>query len=126
MSSSPCGTLEQPVLSERADDLVGHQQDVVRVTDPADPVEVARRRDATAGVPYRPEEHGGDGLRTLEQDRLLDPVGCPAAEGLPVVAQMVRRAAPVGVGHPEPAGHERIEACLAPGMPVIASPGQCK
>ena len=88
----------------------------MRVTDLADPVEVARRRRyATAGVLYRLEEHGCDGVRTLEQDRLLDPVRRPAAEGLPVVAQMVRRAVPVGVGHLEPAGHERLEGLLGAG-----------
>ena len=99
--------------AERADDLVGDEQHVVLVADLADPLEVAgRRREAAAGVLHRLEEHRGDGVGTLELDRLGDPVGGPEAEGLGVVAQVLRGAVEVGVGHLEGARHQRLEHLL--------------
>src|SRR4051794_23714005 len=59
--------------AERADDLVGDEQDVVLVADLADALEVALgRREAAAGVLGRLEEHGRDGVGALEADALVD------------------------------------------------------
>ncbi len=96
--------------AERADDLVGDQQHVVLVADLADPLEVpGGRREAAAGVLHRLQEDGRDRVRPLELDGLGDAVGGPAAEGLEVVAQVLRSAVVVGVRHLVRAGHERLE-----------------
>ncbi len=103
----------RPDPPERADDLVGDQQDVVGVADLAHPVEVAGRgREAAAGVLHRLQEHRRDRLGPLEQDGLLDAVGRPAAERLGVVAQVLRGAVGVGVGHLERARDQRLEHLL--------------
>jgi hypothetical protein len=106
--------------AEGADRLVGDEQDVVLVADLADPLEVAGgRREAAAGVLHRLEEDRGDRLRALELDGLGDPVRGPPTERLLVVAQVLRAAVDVGVGHLVAAGHERLEDRLGAGMPVM-------
>ncbi len=95
--------------AERADHLVGDEQHVVPVADLAQPLEVAgRRREAAAGVLHRLDEHRGHGVRALEQDRLLHPVGGPAPERLEVAAEALGGAVGVGVGHLERARHQRL------------------
>ena len=96
--------------AEGADDLVGDQQHVVLVADLADPLEVSgRRREAAAGVLHRLQEDGGDRVGALDLDGLADLVGGPAAERLEVVAQVLRGAVEVGVGHLVGARHQRLE-----------------
>ena len=76
-----------------ADHLVGDQQDVVAIANIPHPLEVALLgRDAPAGVLQRLQDHGGDRLRPLEQDPLLDRVRRPEriAVGGPSVAVRVR------------------------------------
>ena len=67
--------------AEGADRLVGYQQHVVAIADRPHPLEVARRRrEAPAGILHRLQEDRGDGVRSLELDRLLDLVGGPPPE----------------------------------------------
>ena len=103
----------RPDAAEGADDLVGDEQDVVLVADLADPLEVAGgRREAAAGILHRLEEDRGDGLGSLELDRLGDAVGGPAPEGLGVLPQVLGGAVEVGVGHLVGTGDQRLEVGL--------------
>ncbi len=82
------------------------------VADLADALEVAGRgREAAARVLHRLQEDGGDGVRALEEDLLLDLVGGPAAERLRVVTEE-RRAVDVGVRDLVGAGDQRLERGL--------------
>ena len=86
------------------------------VADLADPFEVARRwREAAAGVLHRLQEHRSNGVGALEEDRLLDPVGGPAAEGLRVVGEL-GVTVEIGVGDPEAARGQRFEVLLHGGQ----------
>ena len=76
--------------AQRADHLVGDQQDAELVADLADPLEVAVLGwDAAAGVLERLEDHGGDRVRPLELDPFADPLGGPEVVAVRGPAQMV-------------------------------------
>ena len=104
--------------AERADHLVGDQEDAVGVADLPHPREVAgRRREAAAGVLHRLQEHRRDRLRALAQDGPLDLVGGPPAEVRDVVGNEVGGPVEVRVRHPHPAGRQRLEGILDVGQP---------
>ena len=108
----------------RADDLVGHEQHAVAVADLAHAREVARRRrDAAARVLQRLDEHRGDGLGTLGDDRILDRVRARGRERVVVGGHVVgeRGAVAVGVRDVRHTRHERLERIAQRGDPVIAS-----
>ncbi len=97
-----------------ADHLVGDHQHVVLVADLAHPLEVAVGRDETAaGVLDRLEDHGGDRLRSLEDDPLLDRVRRPGRLAL------LGPAVDVGVGDVAAARGERFEL-----SPQLGDPGR--
>jgi hypothetical protein len=116
--AEPLGAEHVAEPAEGTDDLVGHHEHVVLVTDLAHPLEVAgRRREAAAGVLHRLEEDGGDRVGTLVLDRHGDLVRGPSAERLGVgpvqqPAGHLGGAVGVGVGHPEGGGYERLELLL--------------
>ena len=100
----------------RADHLVGHQQHVVLVADLADALEIPwRRREAAARVLHGFEEDRGDGVGTLELDRLGDAVGAVPTERLCRV-EARRRPVEVGVGRAETTRGQRTERRLERGQ----------
>ncbi len=93
-----------PEAPPRADHLVGDEQDFVAVADLAHPLEVAvLGHEAATAVLDRLEDHRGDRVGTLEQNRLLDRVGRP--QGIALFGPAVG----VGVGHVPAARRERLE-----------------
>ena len=101
-----------PETAERADHLVGDQEDAVPVADLAHPLEVpVRRWEAPASVLHRLEVDRGDGVRPLPDDGPLDLVGGPPSEGHLVVGEE-GRPVEVGVGDLDRAGDQRLEGGL--------------
>ena len=116
---------QRPVRPKPGHDLVEDQQDPVPVADLADRLQVAgRRRDDPVRPGHGLEDHGGDGVRALVLEDLLE-VRRSRADRARI--GMARRAAiRVRVEHPHDAAHprlvrpatriagEQIEPCVAP------------
>ena len=102
--------------TEGADGFVSDHEHVVFVADLANTLEVTGgRREASSGVLYRLEEHRGDAVRALEFNCLRNSIGCPAAEGLLVIAQIVGCAVEVRIRHLHATRNERLEGNLRDG-----------
>ena len=102
--------------TESADGFVSDHEYVVLVADLANTLEVpGGRREASAGVLHRLEEHRSNAVRTLEFNCLRNSIGCPTAEGLLIIAQIVGCAIEVRIRHLDATGHEGLEGNLRDG-----------